>query len=465
MDLSTILIISSVVLFCLFRKTTTKRFCVDSLKKINNAINIPFFQFLVFVLGFYYAGNYAMESALLLDRLHNVSTYTPFLGDLGNMIDMVNQMGLLPEIERSESTIELITVASGVYKVINISCIFIIIFVLLEFYGIYRLGKISKKQMKILYGCISIILFICSIFLGIFFNKYDELLSSINANKYYLNIIYPVATILFVSIAYYYYSKALDFLFATIENQTSETKESSKPSDENQAISQSSTPHENQASAHPKKRSIVPYIVLGIGCIIFITIMIISFNKRSNNDDREHPTANIENPDGSNSNYTQESEFKEENEYYNEDTITEEKPEVEFIEENDNYTYNIYENARYKFRIKYPSFFSDVSESGSGDGCTFKKDDKTYLIAYGSFKDFNEPLEDQYNKYKAKSPTYCQLKDNWLVVSDYTDDGCIYYLKTVLKDDIFVSAYIQYPIDEKDFYSTIISEIFPVFPN
>lgn len=455
-----------IVAYLILRKQILEKHPKDFVDGIKFLLIVPIIQLLL-LFFIYSAGNGCINVAGRIDNLHNVSTYTPYLGDLGEIVDFANQNGALPEIERSTSVISLIDSANTINLISIVSCILTIILIFIELYGVYRIGKLTKRQMRISNIAIALIFLVFSIFLGRFLDMYVNLLSKIYPipDRIPIIVIIPIITILIVSLAYRFYSKALDFLFASTENQTSETKESPKTSDENQAIPQSSTPHENQASAHPKKRSIVPYIVLGIGCIIFITIMIISFNKKSDNDDREQPTANIENPDGSNSNYAQESEFKEENEYYNEDTITEEKPEVEFIEENDNYTYNIYENARYKFRIKYPSFFSDVSESGSGDGCTFKKDDKTYLIAYGSFKDFNEPLEDQYNKYKAKSPAYCQLKDNWLVVSDYTDDGCIYYLKTVLKDDIFVSAYIQYPIDEKDFYSTIISEIFPVFPN
>ena len=124
-----------------------------------------------------------------------------------------------------------------------------------------------------------------------------------------------------------------------------------------------------------------------------------------------------------------------------------------------------YYNPRFDYNVLYPSSFNIVSESGNGDGCKFSKDDKTYLMVWGMYNNMNETLENKYNQHKDQSPVYCRLKDNWFVISDNTDDGCIFYQKTVLKNDVFITAILHYPSNENNYYSSMISNIFTDFPN
>lgn len=128
-------------------------------------------------------------------------------------------------------------------------------------------------------------------------------------------------------------------------------------------------------------------------------------------------------------------------------------------------TFRRYHNTRFNYVVKYPSFLSNITKSENGDGCIFSKDSNTFLKVYGMHNILNKTIEEEYNKYKSKSPVYSRQKGNWFVVSDYTDDGYIYYLKTVLRNDIFISAYIQYPLEEKELYSSIIAKTFNNFPN
>lgn len=283
-----------IVAYLILRKQMLEKHPKDFVDGIKFLLIVPIIQLLL-LFFIYSAGNGCINVAGRIDNLHNVSTYTPYLGDLGEIVDFANQNGALPEIERSTSVISLIDSANTINLISIVSCILTIILIFIELYGIYRIGKLTKRQMRISNIAIALIFLVFSIFLGRFLDMYVYLLSKIYPipDRIPIIVIIPIITILIVSLAYRFYSKALDFLFASTENQTSETKESPKTSDENQAISQSSTPHENQVSDYPKKHSIVPYIVLGIGCIIFITIMIISFNKRSNNDDPNQPIENI----------------------------------------------------------------------------------------------------------------------------------------------------------------------------
>ncbi len=124
-----------------------------------------------------------------------------------------------------------------------------------------------------------------------------------------------------------------------------------------------------------------------------------------------------------------------------------------------------YYNSRFGYNILYPSSFSNIYESENGDGCKLSKDSHTYLIVYGIHNALNETIEDKYNEYKSKSPVYCRLKENWYVISAYTENGDIFYLKTVLKDGVFITAELHYPNNEKEYYSKLIPKIFADFPN
>lgn len=124
-----------------------------------------------------------------------------------------------------------------------------------------------------------------------------------------------------------------------------------------------------------------------------------------------------------------------------------------------------YYNSRFDYSILYPSSFNIIKEPENGDGCRFSKDDNTYLSVSGIYNSLDETLEDVYKRYKSKSPAYCRIKNDWFVVSDNTDDGCIFYQKTVLKDGVFITAILHYPSSENGYYSTLIPKIFTNFPN
>ena len=110
------------------------------------------------------------------------------------------------------------------------------------------------------------------------------------------------------------------------------------------------------------------------------------------------------------------------------------------------------------------SFFDEIELPTNGDGCKFIRDEQTYLIAAGINNVFDETLEDKYKECKAKQPVYCRMKNDWLVVSDYTEDGRIYYEKTVLRNGAFLTATLYFPPEEKPFFAEIIPKIFTDFP-
>ena len=148
-------------------------------------------------------------------------------------------------------------------------------------------------------------------------------------------------------------------------------------------------------------------------------------------------------------------------------TIAPFKGETEKVIAKESNNFEYYYNSRFNFTISYPSFFDSVQESSDGSGCIFMRDEQTYLTVYGDENVWNETLAKRYDEAKSKYETivYTRLKNNWFVISDYTEDGRIFYQKTALINDAFVTVTLYFPKNEKVFFSPIITKIFNNFPN
>lgn len=127
-------------------------------------------------------------------------------------------------------------------------------------------------------------------------------------------------------------------------------------------------------------------------------------------------------------------------------------------------SFKSYYNSRFNYEIRYPSFFDKIEYPSNGDGCQLMRDEQTYLSVSGINNVLDKTLEEEYNKCKINS-VYSRMKDDWFVVSGYTDDGRIYYKKTVLRNGAFLTAILYHPIEEKEYFSSIIPKIFTDFPN
>lgn len=730
-----IVIIAGIVAYFFMRKQLLVDNSIEYTQKIRDTLIIPIVQIIASFFLFEEASG-AVKSAGKIDSLHDISTYTPFLGDLGKGLDIANQLGVLPDIERSQSTLEYINSATTVNNVVSFGAILIIILAIAELYGVFRLGKFTKKQMLMLYGGASIAFIVCSIYFGIYMEKFMGVLAGIfsGTDEYPFAIIFPIVTLVLVGAFYKAYSNALENLFnyslpeSVKENNLQEQpnrqseeqidRNSSEPKVQSEPMQVEETGRIKEKLETPPQAKIIIKekaeqksffrfnILFGIGLVVLMGIValwILRSNEKENytpaiknqtesivvNDvyeqrsnaiiqeliakygdkiqvehkypelskyctfnltddntsyllvydlDREIlkqfnaqslPTTNVgevclfffntsmnQNNNilisGNNGAYsmgvlgfteyrlelnTTDWSIKEicsgneitktENEYiarkaivtrfkddarYNEYTIADvyydlqgnliapsysgnnyqlkglidnkysvtmqlsiqdnkiygkyyyekngsdnflylyggisESGDVALLEfnsegqqtsnfkgrftndffygtftnykniempfelhfENNNLkttevTLKRYYNSRFGYSILYPSSFSNLRESDNSDGCRFSKDNHTYLSVSGMYNGLNETIEDKYNEYKDKSPVYSKLKGNWFVVSDYTENGDIYYLKTVLKDDIFMTAILYYPNSEKDFYSKIIPKIFTNFPD
>ncbi|WP_288735252.1 hypothetical protein [uncultured Phocaeicola sp.] len=215
MDTETIIIIAGIVAYILMRKQLLKNYSKKYVKCINATLVIPIMQIVFFSL-LYSVGDGAIKSAREIDRLHNISTYTPYLGDLGTIADIANQSGLLSDIERSQSTLEFISAAGMANNIVTIGILIVVILALAELYGVFRLGKFTKKRILIFYYIISAIFLISSIFLGIYIEKYIAVLSSVfsGIDEYPFTFIFPIMTIVLMGMLYIPYSRAVKKLYS-----------------------------------------------------------------------------------------------------------------------------------------------------------------------------------------------------------------------------------------------------------
>lgn len=130
--------------------------------------------------------------------------------------------------------------------------------------------------------------------------------------------------------------------------------------------------------------------------------------------------------------------------------------------------YHTYHNKRFGYSISYPKgILYPQGEADNGDGQKFlSKDADASLIVYGLNNGLNQSLEDLYHEESRggmsdnpkKVVTYRVMKDNWFVISGY-NSGKVFYQKTILNKDQFMSFYIEYPESKKKIYDPVTKHI------
>lgn len=128
-------------------------------------------------------------------------------------------------------------------------------------------------------------------------------------------------------------------------------------------------------------------------------------------------------------------------------------------------TFHSYYNSRFGFYIAYPSFLTAEVEPANGDGRRFSMEDSEILLDVSGIYNINdESIENSYHKNNIQSAIYSTLKDNWYIISGYTIDGRVFYQKTVLYNEAFITAILYYPPKYKNEFDVIIKRIFIKFP-
>lgn len=122
------------------------------------------------------------DSSNKIDNLHKISTYTPYLGDVGRIMDIANEYGILSDIERSQSTLAYIDTVANVVPIIFICVFIIIILSIIELGSILNWTIYTKKRLIILYTCISSLFILCSIYIDSAYSKLKIVLSGVMSN-------------------------------------------------------------------------------------------------------------------------------------------------------------------------------------------------------------------------------------------------------------------------------------------
>jgi hypothetical protein len=134
--------------------------------------------------------------------------------------------------------------------------------------------------------------------------------------------------------------------------------------------------------------------------------------------------------------------------------------------------YKAYCNSRFGYCLDYPRFMVPQPESGSGDGRVFE-DRKTgatltvwgrtttnpdggaaYTLAQQFAADLNQMKADT-----RRQITYNKQEKDFFVISGYVS-GHIFYQKTVLQQDAFAYAVLEYPQAAKARYDEVSKQVF-----
>ena len=133
-------------------------------------------------------------------------------------------------------------------------------------------------------------------------------------------------------------------------------------------------------------------------------------------------------------------------------------------------SYRTYKNERFLFSIDFPADFKVGDTPQNGDGRRFSGH-KAELVVSGHWvlEDMYAHIGDYFKQKKEwkHSVTYERLRENWFVLSGYTEEGKIYYEKTIYADYeenkgnlIAITATLTYDASENTYYGKIINHIF-----
>ncbi|WP_434633853.1 hypothetical protein [Chromobacterium sp. CV08] len=130
--------------------------------------------------------------------------------------------------------------------------------------------------------------------------------------------------------------------------------------------------------------------------------------------------------------------------------------------------YETYENGRFPFSLPFPKGLLIPGDgSDNGDGMTFTSpDQQTVMTASGINNATESTLQDEYRsalKEQSESGaprqvTFKAIKKNWYVVSG-TEGDKIFYQKTYLVDDQFMTFRIRYPASQRAQWDPIVAHV------
>lgn len=129
--------------------------------------------------------------------------------------------------------------------------------------------------------------------------------------------------------------------------------------------------------------------------------------------------------------------------------------------------YRTYRNARFDYSISYPrDLLVPQGEAVNGDGQRFlSRDGRAEMAVYGSNNSLDQTLQQVYAQETARSSehpdrtvTYQVIKRDWFVVSG-TENGRIFYQKTLLRNGVFKTFRIEYDDAQKQVFNPVTTRI------
>lgn len=158
--------------------------------------------------------------------------------------------------------------------------------------------------------------------------------------------------------------------------------------------------------------------------------------------------------------------------------VVNENPVIEKTVIDNSIKYDTYCNGRYDYCIEYPNgIIFPQPESQNLDGRVFKnKQGENILTVFGrmnSDPDYGKiSLEQQFeddlqgvsenNGNKDRIITYQKLGKTFFVISGLKK-GRIFYQKTILKDDAFAYAILEYSENDKEIFDKVSTQLFKSF--
>lgn len=132
------------------------------------------------------------------------------------------------------------------------------------------------------------------------------------------------------------------------------------------------------------------------------------------------------------------------------------------------HTYKTYYNPRFKYSISYPSdILYPQGVAANGDGQKFlSKDERVVMLVYGQEIQqgqslsslYKDELSDRTTSKSVRDITYKIIKGKWFVVSGY-ESGKVFYRKTLMKNDAFLTFRIEYDKLQKSIFDPITAKI------
>lgn len=125
-----------------------------------------------------------------------------------------------------------------------------------------------------------------------------------------------------------------------------------------------------------------------------------------------------------------------------------------------------YVNVRYGFAICYPArLLVAQGEASNSDGQAFRSRDGAELRAFGANNVFERSLDSEAESEAraAIGPggkiTYRVTRPGWTVVSGTGAHGKVFYSKTFLRDDQFVTFQLVYPAAMRHRYKPVVERL------